>query len=200
MDTNETKEPIVPEEEPIIAPEGEVVEEPIVEETVEEPQAEEVKEETFTLTRPQMEAMELAVKQLASASDQYARLGAEYENFRKRTAKEKETIYQDAKVDTISAFLPVYDNLQRALASDTDTESPHRKGIEMMATQYQEILAKLGVTEMDCKGQTFDPEKHNAVMHIENPDLGENVVAEVFQAGFMLGDKVLRFAIVQVAN
>ncbi|WP_409967014.1 nucleotide exchange factor GrpE [Bengtsoniella intestinalis] len=196
MDTNETVEPVVPEEEPIIAPEGEVVEEPVEQ----APEAEQPQEDTFTLTRTQMEAMELAVKQLASASDQYARLGAEYENFRKRTAKEKETIYQDAKADTITPFLAVYDNLQRALAADTDAESPHRKGIEMMATQYQEILGKLGVTEMDCKGQVFDPEKHNAVMHIENPDLGENVVAEVFQAGFMLGDKVLRFAIVQVAN
>ncbi len=191
MDTNETLEPEIAEE-PIVPEEAEVVDE------VPEEQAS--TEETFTLTRKQMEAMELAAKQLAAATDQYTRLGAEYENYRKRTAKEKETIYQDAKGDTITPFLAVYDNLERALASDTDVESPHRKGIEMMYTQYKDILAKLGVTEMDCKGKPFDPEKQNAVMHIENPDLGENTVAEVFQAGFMLGDKVLRFAIVQVAN
>lgn len=186
MDTNETLEPEIVEE-PIVPEEAEVVEEAPT-------------EETFTLNRKQMETMELAAKQLATATEQYTRLGAEYENYRKRTAKEKETIYQDAKGDTITPFLAVYDNLERALATDTDVESPHRKGIEMMHTQYKDILAKLGVTEMDCKGKPFDPEKQNAVMHIENPDLGENTVAEVFQAGFMLGDKVLRFAIVQVAN
>lgn len=191
MDTNETLEPEIVEE-PIVPEEAEVVEEAPVEETP--------TEETFTLNRKQMETMELAAKQLATATEQYTRLGAEYENYRKRTAKEKETIYQDAKGDTITPFLAVYDNLERALATDTDAESPHRKGIEMMHTQYKDILAKLGVTEMDCKGKPFDPEKQNAVMHIENPDLGENTVAEVFQAGFMLGDKVLRFAIVQVAN
>lgn len=158
------------------------------------------KEKTYTLTREQMEAAELAVKQLAAAKDQFIRLNAEYENYRKRTAKEKETIYQDAKIDTIKAFLSVYDNLERAVSTDSDPDSPHRKGLEMIFSQYREILGKLGVTEMDAQGKPFDPNRHNAVMHIEDDTLGENVVADVFQAGFMLGDKVLRFATVRVAN
>ncbi|MCI2055666.1 MAG: nucleotide exchange factor GrpE [Oscillibacter sp.] len=158
------------------------------------------KEKTFTLTREQMESAELAAKQLEAVKDQYTRLTAEYDNYRKRTAKEKEGIYQDAKIDTIKEFLAVYDNLERALATDADLESPHRKGLEMIFNQYKEILKKLGVTEMDAKGQPFDPNQHNAVMHIDDESLGENVVADVFQAGFMLGDKVLRFATVRVAN
>lgn len=158
------------------------------------------KEKLYTLTREQMEAAELAAKQLASVTDQYTRLGAEYENYRKRTAKEKEHIYQDAKIDTVQAFLTVYDNLERAVATDADPESPHRKGLEMIFSQFKEILGKLGVTEMEALGQPFDPNRHNAVMHIDSEDFGENTVSQVFQAGFLLGDKVLRFAIVQVAN
>lgn len=158
------------------------------------------KEKTYTLTREQMESAELAAKQLESVRDQFVRLNAEYDNYRKRTAKEKEHVYQDAKIDTIKEFLAVYDNLERAMAADADPESPHRKGLEMIFNQYKEILKKLGVTEMDAKGQPFDPNCHNAVMHIDDESLGENVVADVFQAGFMLGDKVLRFATVRVAN
>jgi molecular chaperone GrpE len=158
------------------------------------------KEKTFTLTREQMESAELAAKQLVSVKDQFTRLTAEYDNYRKRTTKEKESIYQDAKIDTIKEFLAVYDNLERAVAADADPDSPHRKGLEMIFNQYREILKKLGVTEMDAKGKPFDPNCHNAVMHIDDENLGENVVADVFQAGFMLGDKVLRFATVRVAN
>ena len=158
------------------------------------------KEKTYTLTREQMEAAELAAKQLESVKDQFVRLTAEYDNYRKRTTKEKDNIYQDAKADTIKEFLAVYDNLERAMATEGDEDSPHKKGLEMIFHQYQEILKKLGVTEIEAKGQPFDPEKHNAVMHIDDESLGENVVAQVFQAGFMLGDKVIRHAIVQVAN
>lgn len=158
------------------------------------------KEKTYTLSREQMEAAELAAKQLASVKEQFVRLTAEYENYRKRTAREKDTIYQDAKADTIKAFLAVYDNLERALATDADPDSPHRKGMEMIFSQYKEILKKLGVTEMEAKGQPFDPTRHSAVMHVEDDTLGENVVSDVFQAGFMLGDRVLRFATVRVAN
>ena len=176
-------------------------------ETAEAPEKEEKaakgkkkKEKTYTLTREQMEAAELAVKQLESVKDQFVRLTAEYDNYRKRTTKEKDNIYQDAKADTIKEFLAVYDNLERAMATEGDEDSPHKKGLEMIFHQYQEILKKLGVTEIEAKGQPFDPEKHNAVMHIDDESLGENVVAQVFQAGFMLGDKVIRHAIVQVAN
>ena len=158
------------------------------------------KEKTYTLTREQMEKAELAAKQLASVTDQFTRLTAEYDNYRKRTAKEKETIYQDAKVDTVKAFLAVYDNLERAVATDADPDSPHRKGLELIFSQFKEILRKLGVEEMEALGQPFDPQRHNAVMHVESEGLGENVVSQVFQAGFTLDGKVVRFAIVQVAN
>ena len=176
-------------------------------ETAEAPEKEEKaakgkkkKEKTYTLTREQMEAAELAVKQLESVKDQFVRLTAEYDNYRKRTTKEKDNIYQDAKADTIKEFLAVYDNLERAMATEGDEDSPHKKGLEMIFHQYQEILKKLGVTEIEAKGQPFDPEKHNAVMHIDDESLAENTIAEVFQSGFTLGEKVIRFAMVKVAN
>ncbi|MEG1593047.1 MAG: nucleotide exchange factor GrpE [Oscillibacter sp.] len=158
------------------------------------------KEKTYTLTREQMESAELAARQLEAAKDQFTRLGAEYDNYRKRSTKEKENIYQDAKADTLKEFLAVYDNLERAVATEGDDDSPHKKGVEMIFQQVKEILKKLGVTEIEAAGAAFDPERHNAVMHIDDENLGENVVADVFQAGFMLGDKVLRFATVRVAN
>ena len=152
--------------------------------------------ETFTVTREQMEKME----GLANEQDKYLRLAAEYDNYRKRTAKEKESLYADAKIDTIKALLGVYDNLERGLAQYGDEESPHRKGLEMVFNQFKESLKKLGVETMDAAGKPFDPEKHNAVMHVEDENYGENTVVEVLQQGFTLGDKVLRFAIVKVAN
>ena len=186
----------VPQEE---APPAE--EAPETAETTEKaPKGRKKKEKTYTLTREQMEAAELAAKQLESVKDQFVRLTAEYDNYRKRTAKEKDSLYQDAKADTIREFLAVYDNLERAVSTEGDEDSPHKKGLEMIFHQYQEILKKLGVTEIEAQGAPFDPEKHNAVMHIDDENFGENVVSQVFQAGFMLGDKVIRHAIVQVAN
>ena len=162
---------------------------------------EEAKAETFTVTREQMEKMEGLAKQLAEEHDQYLRLAAEYDNYRKRTAKEKEGIYANAKIDTIKGMLPVYDNLERGLAQfGAEDDDPHKKGLEMIFNQYKEALTKLGVTPIDCVVKEFDPERHNAVMHIEDESCGENTVVEVLQQGFMLGDKVLRFAIVKVAN
>ena len=158
------------------------------------------KEKTYTLTREQMEAAELAAKQLESVKDQFTRLTAEYDNYRKRTTKEKDGIYQDAKGDTIKAFLAVYDNLERAAAAEGGEDSPHKKGLEMIFQQFRELLEKQGVKEIEAKGKTFDPETMNAVMHIDDEMLGENEVAQVFQAGFELNGKVLRHAIVQVAN
>ncbi|WP_295581379.1 nucleotide exchange factor GrpE [uncultured Oscillibacter sp.] len=158
------------------------------------------KEKSFTFTREQVEQMELAAKQLEAVKEQFVRLTAEYDNYRKRTAKEKDGLYQDAKADTIKAFLAVYDNLERAASSEGGEDSPHKKGLEMIFTQYKEILKKLGVEEIEALGRPFDPEKHNAVMHIDDESLGESVVAQVFQAGFSMGDKVIRHAIVQVAN
>jgi len=158
------------------------------------------REKTYTLTREQMEAAELAAKQLTAVTDQFTRLTAEYDNYRKRTTKEKESIYQDAKADTVTPFLAVYDNLERAMKTEGDEDSPHKKGLEMIFNQYREVLNKLGVTEMEALGQPFDPNRHNAVMHVDDENLGENVVADVYQAGFVMGDKVLRFATVRVAN
>ena len=166
------------------------------EETAEVPEEQEI----FTVTREQMEKMEGLAKALAAEQDKYLRLAAEYDNYRKRTAKEKESLYTDAKIDTVNALLGVYDNLERGIAQYGDEESPHRKGLEMVFNLFKESLKKLGVETMDAVGQPFDPEKHNAVMHIEDESYGENTVVEVLQQGFTLGDKVLRFAIVKVAN
>ena len=157
-------------------------------------------EETFTVTREQMEQMEQLAKMVSDASDKYLRLAAEYDNYRKRTTKEKDGIYQDAKGDTIKTFLAVYDNLERAAAAEGGEDDPHKKGLEMIFHQFKELLAKEGVKEIEAKGKEFDPELMDAVMHIEDESLGENVVAQVFQAGFELNGKVLRHAIVQVAN
>ena len=164
------------------------------------PKGKKKKEKGYTFTREQVEQMELAAKQLESVKDQFVRQTAEYENYRKRTTKEKENIYQDAKADTIKEFLAVYDNLERAAASEGGEDSPHKKGLEMIFQQYKDILAKLGVTEIEAAGKPFDPEKMNAVMHIDDENFGENEVAQVFQAGFELNGKVIRHAIVQVAN
>ena len=194
--SEETKQPA--EEE--IEQETVETEETSAEETREEKKAKKKKEKGITFTREQVEQMELAVKQLDSVKDQFVRLTAEYDNYRKRTAKEKDTIYQDAKADTVKAFLDVYDNLERAANSAGGEDSPHKKGLEMIFTQYKEILKGLGVEEIEAHGKEFDPELHNAVMHIDDENLGENVVAQVFQAGFKMGDKVIRHSIVQVAN
>ena len=200
--SEENKQPLereVPETETAAAAEPEVAEEAEKTEKKEKKSAKK-KEKGFTITREQVEQMELAVKQLETTKDQFTRLSAEYDNYRKRTTKEKDNIYQDAKADTVKAFLDVYDNLERAVATPGGEDSPHKKGLEMIFQQYKNILEKLGVTEIEAKGQTFDPEKMNAVMHIDDENLGENEVAQVFQAGFQMGDKIVRYAIVQVAN
>ena len=164
-----------------------------------EDKKEEAKAETFTVTREQMEKMEGLAKLVADVNDKYLRLAAEYDNYRKRTAKEKESVYSDAKADTIKPFLAVYDNLERGIAQ-YDEADVHRQGLELILRQFTEALTKLGVTEIESQGVPFDPEKHNAVMHVEDESVGENTVVEVFQKGFALGDKVLRFAMVKVAN
>ena len=197
--SEENKQPLE-QEEVTETPEAQVEQEAAQETEKAEKKAKKKKEKGITFTREQVEQMELAVKQLETTKDQFTRLSAEYDNYRKRTTKEKDNIYQDAKADTVKAFLDVYDNLERAAAAPGDEESPHKKGLEMIFQQYKTILEKLGVTEIQAKGQTFDPEKMNAVMHIDDENLGENEVAQVFQAGFQMGDKIVRYAIVQVAN
>ena len=197
--SEETKQPLE-QEEVTETPEAQVEQEAAQETEKAEKKAKKKKEKGITFTLEQVEQMELAVKQLESTKDQFTRLSAEYDNYRKRTTKEKDNIYQDAKADTVKAFLDVYDNLERAAAAPGDEESPHKKGLEMIFQQYKTILEKQGVTEIDAKGKTFDPETMNAVMHVDDDALGENEVAQVFQAGFQMGDKVIRYAIVQVAN
>ena len=156
--------------------------------------------ETFALTREQMEQMEALAGQMAELNDRHLRLLAEYDNYRKRTQKEKEGIYQEAKIDTVVKFLEIYDNLERAANQEGDEDNVHKKGMVMIFHQLQGVLEKLGVTEIDPMGEPFDPERHNAVLHIEDENLGESVVSQVFQKGFLLGTKVIRFATVQVAN
>ena len=131
--------------------------------------------------------------------DKYIRLLAEYDNSRKRSQKEKDSLYQDAKTDTVSKILPVFDNLERAVNQPTEDEA-YKKGVEMTMSGLREVMSALGVTEFGEAGDAFDPNMHNAVMHIEDESLGENVIAQVFQKGFKIGEKVVRFAMVQVAN
>ena len=136
---------------------------------------------------------------IAEQEDKFLRLCAEYDNFRKRSQKEKEAIYSDATANAVKALLSVYDNLERALKQETADEA-YKKGVEMTMTGFLKAMESLGVKEIEAAGRPFDPNIHNAVMHIEDESLGENMVAEVFQAGFTLGEKVIRFAMVKVAN
>lgn len=140
-----------------------------------------------------------AEQQVKEANDKYLRLMAEYDNYRKRSQKEREALYGDIKADVLNKFLPVYDNLVRALDQPTEDEA-YRKGVEMIMAQFNKTMENLGVTEIESVGQPFDPNLHNAVMHVEDETKGENEIVEVFQKGFKLGDKVIRFAMVKVAN
>ena len=136
---------------------------------------------------------------LAAERDRYLRLAAEYDNYRKRSTKERETVYNDARTDTITRLLPVYDNLERALKMECADEAFY-KGVEMTMTQLTEILNGMNVTQIPAVGEPFDPNRHNAVMSVEDPGLGEKIIAEECRKGFMLGDKVIRFSTVVVAN
>ena len=157
-----------------------------VEETVEE-----VVEET-----PEVNPWE---EKYNAERDAHLRVAAEYDNFRKRTIKEKEASYGNGKADAVAKMLPVYDNLERALNQPTE-DAAYKKGVEMTMNELVKIFTGLGVEIFGNVGDEFDPNIHNAVMHTENPDLGENTISMVFQKGFKIGDKVVRFAMVQVAN
>ena len=131
--------------------------------------------------------------------DARLRVAAEYDNFRKRTIKEKEASYGNGKADAVAKMLPVYDNLERALNQPTE-DAAYKKGVEMTMNELVKIFTNLGVEIFGNVGDEFDPNLHNAVMHVENEELGENTIAQVFQKGFKIGEKVVRFAMVQVAN
>ena len=136
---------------------------------------------------------------LAAEKDKYLRLLAEYDNYRRRSTREREAIYADVRCDTLKKFLPVYDSLSRALAQ-TPADDPARKGLEGIMNQYNTALNQLGVTAIEAVGQPFDANRHNAVMHIEDDAYGEGVVVEEFEKGFCIGDRVLRYSVVKVAN
>ena len=131
--------------------------------------------------------------------DAHLRLAAEYDNFRKRTVKEKEASYGNGKADAVAKMLPVYDDLERALNQQTQ-DAAYKKGVEMTMNELVKIFTSLGVEIFGEKGEAFDPNLHNAVMHIDDETMGENTIAQVFQKGFKIGEKVVRFAMVQVAN
>lgn len=153
------------------------------------------------------ESVEELKKMLSEAEDRFTkqkdqllRTAAEYDNFRKRTEREKTNIYSDATAAAVLEFLPVSDNLSRALEQKDCSAEDLRKGVEMVERQMQSALEKLGVEEMGKEGDAFDPSLHNAVAHVEDENAGENTVTKVFQKGYKIGDRVVRHAMVQVAN
>ncbi len=203
MEENKTNNPDTEQEE--ILQETEVPETDAAEECAEEKPCKGEKkklkkaEAEIAELKKMLEAKELEAAELA---DRYTRLFAEYDNFRKRTAKELEGKAADAACDTLAQILPVLDNLERAAQYNTEdvSETPMGKGLELTLKSFIETLAKLGVNEIEAEGKPFDPNLHNAVMHIEDETLGENEVVEVFMKGYAKGDKVLRHSMVKVAN
>lgn len=161
------------------------------EEKVEETKAQEIKEES---------AEDKLQKALDDKNDQFLRLYAEYDNFRKRSQKEKQDIYSSSKADVIKELLPVIDNFERAASNKEASYEDYQKGIDMIFNQFIQILSKQGVESFGEKGDAFDPNIHNAVMSVEDDSLGENVIADVFTKGYKLNDKVIRDAVVKVAN
>lgn len=169
---------------------------------VEDTAPETVEEETEA-TEPAAEeadALDTLQKALEEEQNRYLRLMAEYDNFRKRSAREKDNIYTDAKADAFTSLLPVLDNFDRAFENEDASPEDFRKGIEMTRNQLQTIFEAAGVETFGEPGEPFDPNIHNAVSHVEDPEQAENVLAQVFQKGYKIGDKVLRHAMVVVAN
>ena len=181
-------------------------EQPIEETPVEE--APEAMVEEVSETDALRAELESAQNDLAAEKDKNLRLRAEYDNFRKRSARERDNIHADVKADTLKKLLPIFDNLERALRQETADEA-YKKGVKMTMTQFLEALQALGVTPIEAVGQKFDPNEHNAVMHMEDPEKGEGSemcirdrgeIVQEFQKGFKMGDRVIRFSMVQVAN
>ena len=160
---------------------------------------EEVTEEVVEETAPETVEVNPWEEKYNAERDAHLRCAAEYDNFRKRTIKEKEASYGNGKADAVAKMLPIYDNLERALNQET-SDAAYKKGVEMTMNELLKIFGTLGVEVFGNVGDEFDPNLHNAVMHIENEELPENSLAAVFQKGFKIGDKVVRFAMVQVAN
>jgi molecular chaperone GrpE len=179
----------------------EIIEESVEEnkeEVVEETKEENSEENELSLVKKYKEEIQKLKEELEVEKDKYLRQTAEYQNFKKRTAKEKEGIYTDACVDVLKEILPNLDNIERAIAAEGNIEAL-KQGVEMTLKGFQNSLEKLGVTEIETS-EGFDPNFHNAIMHIEDPELGTNVVAEVFMKGYKRGDKVIRHSMVKTAN
>lgn len=173
-----------------------------LEEEVLEPEEEsrEASEEAEEAPKEEEQSEEEKLKaELSEQKDKYLRVMAEYDNFRKRTAKERLDLISTAKADAVTQILPVIDNFERALSAQTQDET-YKAGIEMIFKQFGDVLKNLGIEEINPLGETFDPNVANAVNQIEDENLGENEVAQVFQKGYRIGDKVLRYAMVVVAN
>ena len=179
MENNETKDTIQEEI-------------PVTEEVTEETATEEVVEEKS--------AEELLQEELEACKDKHLRLLAEFDNFKKRTAKEREDLYAMSVCDTVEKLLPVKDNLERAVMASDDAEGTLAEGVKMIVKQLDDVLTSLGVEPIKSVGETFDPELHNAVMHEENPDVGENTIVEELMRGYTCKGKVVRYAMVKVAN
>lgn len=156
-------------------------------------------EETAEQTPETAQETENYQEKYEKEHDSFLRLAAEYDNFRKRSQKEKDASYTNGKADTIAKLLPVYDNLERAMNQPTE-DAAYKKGVELTMNELVKIFTGLGVEIFGNVGDEFDPNAHNAVMHIDSDELGENTISQVFQKGFKIGDKVVRFAMVQVAN
>ena len=166
----------------------------IEKELTEETPVEEVTEEV--VEAPEVNPWE---EKYNAERDAHLRVAAEFDNFRKRTIKEKEASYGNGKADAVAKILPIYDNLERALNQET-ADAAYKKGVEMTMNELLKIFTGLGVEVFGNVGDEFDPNLHNAVMHIDSDELGENTISQVFQKGFKIGEKVVRFAMVQVAN
>ena len=151
-----------------------------------------------TAETPEKTEAELLQEELAAANDKYLRMLAEYDNYRRRSQKERESIYSDVRADTVKRFLPVYDNLLRAAAHEQDEEA--RQGAVQILAQFKSVLESIGVTEIDALGKKFDPALHEALLHIDDEKYGEGEIVLELEKGFKMGDKVIRFSKVQVAN
>ena len=158
---------------------------------------EEIKEETAEVVESKEEQLQ---KTLDEKNEQFLRICAEYDNFRKRSVKEKQDAYILSKSDVIKELLPVLDNFDRAANNKESNFEDYKKGIDLIFTQFGEILKKLGVESYGERGEDFDPNIHNAVMTVEDDELGENQIAAVFSKGYKMGDRIIREAVVQVAN
>ncbi|MGN0587645.1 MAG: nucleotide exchange factor GrpE [Oscillospiraceae bacterium] len=194
MDNKEINEELnTAEEQPEAAQETETAE------TEAAPEAENADNAAEKKTSPEQEKIAELEKQLAAEKDKYLRVAAEYDNFRRRSTNDRLNAVADAKANVITEVLSVIDNFERALAAECSDEN-YKKGVEMIFNQYTAILTKLGVTEIEAQGQPFDPNVHHAVNQVEDENFGENTVCQVFQKGYKLGDKVIRCAMVVVAN